>query len=76
MRCVSGKHEWVDKVSAERCCSPNWTRILLLPGESLKRAMEEDPTLDIKGYNVARDDGFQFVWKRIGDDHGKDTVTV
>lgn len=39
MICVSGKHDWIDPVSAARCCRPGWSRKLRgrkdppLPGE-------------------------------------------
>ncbi len=28
MKCQSGKHEWTNPASAERCCSPHWRREL------------------------------------------------
>jgi hypothetical protein len=33
MRCQSGMHEWVDPVSAERCCKPEWKRVLRILGD-------------------------------------------
>jgi hypothetical protein len=33
VKCVSGKHEWTERVSAERCCSGKWQRQLRLFGE-------------------------------------------
>jgi hypothetical protein len=32
MRCRSGRHEWLDPVSAYRCCSFRFDRILVKPG--------------------------------------------
>jgi hypothetical protein len=34
MRCASGRHEWLDPVSAERFCSGKWFRALRLPGDN------------------------------------------
>jgi hypothetical protein len=27
MRCTGGKHEWTDRLDAERRCSPEWERV-------------------------------------------------
>jgi hypothetical protein len=28
--CYSGRHVWTDKANAEKCCHPEWQRILLV----------------------------------------------
>lgn len=36
-RCQSGRHWWLSAESAERCCNPEWRRVLVVqrPGEAL-----------------------------------------
>ena len=29
LRCRSGRHVWVDDTARERCCDPDWDRILV-----------------------------------------------
>ena len=41
MKCQSGKHEWTDPVSAERCCSKDWHRT--------RRAVKDVDELDPQG---------------------------
>lgn len=33
MRCQSGNHEWIEPISAERCCSGEWHRAMRLYAE-------------------------------------------
>lgn len=47
MKCVSGKHEWIDPTSAQRCCAPAWRRVLrradeVTPGEARGGAIDVD----------------------------------
>ena len=59
MRCRSGNHEWMDKVSAERCCSGSWSRAL--------RMQDDDGDLDPDG-RVYDGVGFVHGWARITED--------
>ncbi len=36
MRCMSGLHEWTDQADAEKCCHPDWKRILLVGNDAFK----------------------------------------
>lgn len=63
MTCAGGRHEWLERVSAERCCNPQWTRITLLPGERLGQVLE-DTRVAPDGITHAPD-GFKFAWMRI-----------
>lgn len=47
MKCLSGKHEWSDPTSAQRCCAPAWRRVLrrsdeVTPGEAPDGAIYVD----------------------------------
>lgn len=59
MKCTSGKHEWIDPVSAERCCDPRWTRELRYGMDDLHDGDEAD------GIVVLHDaPGWIRVWRR------------
>ena len=60
MKCSRGVHEWTDSLDAERCCNPDWKRILIVPGEKLKDVLE-NPRVAQDGINYSPD-GFRFAW--------------
>jgi hypothetical protein len=60
MKCRSGKHEWLDDTSAERCCSPNWFRATRWPGE------EDDLDPEGRVYNATT--GFIHGWVRLAEE--------
>jgi hypothetical protein len=62
MRCQRGLHEWVDRLDAERCCNPAWTRITIPPGARVRDVLE-DKRVAPDGINHAPD-GFKFAWMR------------
>jgi len=33
-RCRSGRHVWTDPLDAERCCSPEWRRMVVFSHQS------------------------------------------
>jgi hypothetical protein len=37
MPCVSGRHVWTDHTDAEKCCHPEWRRLLLV-GQAAKES--------------------------------------
>lgn len=57
MKCDSGKHEWMNPVCRDRCCKPEWKRIL--------RLAVETHGLDDQGRNYTDDGAFVHGWKRI-----------
>lgn len=59
MLCVSGRHEWLDPISVERCCSGKWHRAMWF--------FDDDDDLDPDGriYNGV---GFVHGWARIPED--------
>jgi hypothetical protein len=61
MRCQRGVHEWVDRLDAERCCNPAWTRITILPGELVREVLTNDKRVSAEGINYSPD-GFKFAW--------------
>jgi hypothetical protein len=52
--CNSGRHTWHEQLDAQRCCSPDWQRITLLPGERI-RSVLQDPRICPEGINHAPD---------------------
>ena len=46
LRCRSGRHLWVDDTARERCCDPDWDRILV--------AVHEWETPELSGIEVRR----------------------
>lgn len=61
MKCRSGKHEWRDPVSAERCCDPRWRRELRYGSERIEGDGED-------GVTVAHGcGGMVYVWRRVED---------
>lgn len=61
MKCRSGKHEWMDPVSAQRCCAPEWRRELRYGYSEPQPGDAEDGTVPAGG-------GMLYVWRRIADD--------
>lgn len=60
MRCVSGKHEWIDPISAERCCSGRWYRAL--------RHIDDVDDLDPNGRTRVAGEPFVNGWVRLPED--------
>lgn len=54
MKCTSGKHDWMDPISAKRCCNPKWQRAIRLRGKH--------SDLDLKGRTYSTD--FVHGWVR------------
>lgn len=57
MKCQSGKHEWLDPISAERCCSGKWFRAI--------RSIGDHHDLDEKGRVGSAVLGFVYGWVRF-----------
>jgi hypothetical protein len=64
MQCKGGKHEWSAAIDAQRCCSAEWQRITILPGERVRDILASDPRVASDGINYAPD-GFRFAWVRV-----------
>lgn len=59
MKCRSGKHEWLNTVSAERCCDPQWVREVRFGSERIDGDDDE-------GTSVTRNcGGMVYVWHRV-----------
>jgi hypothetical protein len=56
-RCSSGRHYWLDPISAARCCSPEWARELRFGLSDLQPGDAPD------GVTVLRA-GYLYVWHR------------
>lgn len=60
MKCYSGKHEWSDPTSAQRCCNPRWSRELRYGMSDLQ------PDDDHHGIVVVHGGGGLIkVWRRL-----------
>ena len=50
-KCTSGRHEWLEELHSERCCHPDWTRVLYDPKDPPEnldpagRSSTEEPPL-------------------------------
>jgi hypothetical protein len=63
MRCRSGKHEWINPISAERCCDPRWRQELRYGMDNIQPGDEQD------GITVLRNSpGWIKVWRRVDAD--------
>lgn len=59
--CRSGRHHWDNEACAERCCDPEWTRVLVAPGdEALKLG-------DLRTTSRSSIEGLLFVFIRVAD---------
>lgn len=58
MRCRTGKHDWIDPVSAARCCDPHWRR-------ELRMGCAEDRD-DLAGAAEVHGESLLFVWRWCG----------
>jgi hypothetical protein len=56
MKCCSGKHDWLDPVSAERCCRPGWTRVQRFGVGDYEPGDAED------GVVIIGAGGWRYVW--------------
>ena len=62
LRCRSGRHVWVDDTARERCCDPDWDRILV--------AIHEWDTPELSGIEYAGPSavaGLDYGWQRRHD---------
>lgn len=57
MRCCSGRHEWIDPISAERCCRPGWSQQLRFGASDRIPGDVDDGTVVVSGAG-----GMMFVW--------------
>ncbi len=58
--CRSGRHHWLSPVSAERCCDPQWQRVLRAGAHDLQPGDDEDGQQPISDMG-----GWLFVWRRV-----------
>lgn len=57
MLCRTGRHDWLNQVSAQRCCDPIWRREL--------RIGRSDDGNDHDGIAEVHGESLLFVWRRV-----------
>lgn len=65
-RCRSGRHTWFEREDAEKCCSPEWERVLVMGG-SFEEAERKGQELEgVTWVGICHGAVYGYGWQRKG----------